>query len=293
MKSNNKILYTLAFVILILSSIITALGVFYSNGGKSFEVMNQYGDVVKMYGDGIYAHDSYFRAPIFRGTDFSILILAIPLLIITTLMNMKKNTLKRRLVLTSVIFIFTYYSVSIVFGVNYNSLHLLYTALFSASFFALIIAMTGLNYKEVEKSITKKLPYKGIYIFLALIGVALFAAWLPDIISAMIANSSLALIEVYTTEITYVLDMGIISPMALICLYLVTKRNGMGFVLLHMLLSICMIIGVMLPIQTIFQVTAGIVIPLPVLITKVGSFVVLAIFAVYFNFRMIRSIKEQ
>ena len=35
-------------------------------------------------------------------------------------------------------------------------------------------------------------------------------AWLPDIIPTLIKDSPLALIEVYTTEPTYVLDMGII-----------------------------------------------------------------------------------
>lgn len=292
-KSSNKALYTLTFMIVILSIVITAIGVFYTTGSKAFEVANQYGDTVRMYGDGIYAHDSYFRAPIFRGSDFTILFVAVPLLIISLLLNIKKTSLKRRLFLTSIISVFTYYSASIVFGVTYNSLHLVYIALFSASFFALIAAMMRIDCKEVEKSMTQALPYKGIYVFLIFTGVALFGAWLPDIISALVANRSLALIEVYTTEVSYVLDMGIISPMALLCLHLLKKRNGMGYLLLSMLLTICLVMGMMLPIQTVFQLSAGIDIPLPALISKVGSFVILALFALYFKIRFMRAIREQ
>ncbi|MEN6460172.1 MAG: hypothetical protein ABFC94_02220 [Syntrophomonas sp.] len=291
-KANNKALYSLAFIIVILGIVVTSIGVFYTTGGEAFEVTNQYGDIVKIYGDGIYAHDSYFRAPIFRGSDFTILFIAVPLLIIALILDIKRTSLRSRLFLTSVISIFVYYSISIAFGVTYNSLHILYIIFFSACFFALIVAMVGINYKEVEKSITQTLPYKGIYTFLALTGVALFVAWLPDIISALISKRSLAMIEVYTTEITYVLDMGIISPVVFICLYLLKKRNGMGYVLLFMLLTVCMIMGIMLPMQTLFQLSAGIHLPLPALITKDASFVVLAIFALYFNIRFIKSMNN-
>lgn len=287
----NKALYVLSFTIAVLSIAVAALGVFHTTGGEPFEVENQYGDTVKMYGDGIYARDSYFRAPIFRGSDFTILFAAVPLLMIATIMDMKKNTLKQRLLLTSAISVFAYYSASLAFGAAYNALHLLYTALFSASFFGLVVALAGLDYKKVEKSVAPSLPYKGIYVFLALTGAALFAAWLPDIISALLAGRSLAMIEVYTTEITYVLDMGIVGPAAIICLCLLKKRNGTGYVLLSMLLTVCLVIGVMLPVQSLFQLSAGIDLPLPVLITKAGSFVALALVALYFDIRFMKSVR--
>jgi len=98
------------------------------------------------------------------------------------------------------------------------------------------------------------LPFKGIYIFLTLIGSALIIAWLPDIINSLVIGRSLEKIEVYTTEITYVLDMGVIVPIAFICLVELKKRSGIGYVLLELLLTVCSLIGITLPIQTIFQV---------------------------------------
>lgn len=201
-------------------SILTSIiGLFYTAGGKAFSFINQYGDTVKIYGDGLYKHDSYFMTPIFRGTDFTILFIAIPILIIALILDIKAVKLRNRMFLMSVISIFTYYSASIAFGVTYNMLHLVYIALFSASLFGLIIAICSLDKKQLEKSMKDKLPLKGIYIFLLLIGISLIVAWLPDIVKSLILGRSLELIQIYTTQITNVLDMGVIAPTALICLF--------------------------------------------------------------------------
>jgi len=207
------------------------------------------------------------------------------------ILDVKKKKLKNRLFLMSVISLFTYYSTSIAFGVTYNILFLVYVALFSASLFGLIIAIKSIDTKLVAESMGDTLPFKGIYIFLTLIGIALIIAWLPDIINSLVIGRSLEKIEVYTTEITYVLDMGVIVPIAFICLVELKKRSGIGYVLLELLLTVCSLIGITLPIQTIFQVTAGISIPIVAILTKVASFIILAFFALYFNIKFFNNMK--
>lgn len=290
--SNSKNLHRITILIIVLGILTSAIGLLYTTGGEASNFVNQYGDTVKIYGDGLYAHDSYFMAPISRGTDFTILFIAIPILILALILDVQKKKLKNRMLLMSVISIFTYYSASIAFGVTYNFMHLAYIALFSASLFGLIIAIGSLEKKHVAKSMGNALPFKGIYIFLALSGIALIVAWLPDIISSLAAGSSLELIEVYTTQVTYVIDMGIIAPVAFICLAQLKKRSGLGYILLAILLTVCSIIGIMLPIQTAFQVSAGIEIPAAALVTKVASFVVLALFSLYFNIQLFKNIKS-
>lgn len=290
-KTDNKSLYLLTLLIIIFSTLTSAIGLLSTTGGEPYDFVNQYGDTVKIYGDGLYAHDSLFKATIFKGTDFTILCCAIPTLIIALILDIKKKTLKNRLFLMSMISVFTYYSTSIAFGVTYNILHLVYIALFAASLFGFIIALRSIDPKQVVDRMGDRVPSKGVYVFLTLIGSALILAWLPDIINSLVSNRSLSLIEVYTTEVTYVLDMGVIGPVALICLYYLKKRIGMGYMLLVMLLTICSIIGIMLPIQTAFQVTAGIELPMIAIVTKAGSFVLLAIFALYFNIKFFRELK--
>ena len=88
----------------------------------------------------------------------------------------------------------------------------------------------------------------------------------------------LGLIEVYTTEITYVLDMGIISPTAFICLYLLKKRSSFGTVLLSVLSSGIVIVGVMMIFQTAVQLISGVDLPIPAIVTKSAIFTALGIY---------------
>lgn len=284
-------LHIVASLIAILSLVTTLTGLFYRTGGEAYIVKNQYGDMVRICGNGLYEHDSYFMAAIFKGTDFAILCIAIPLLVLALVLDIVKRSLKSKLFLSSVIALFTYYSASIAFGVTYNFLHLIYIALFSLSFFGLILAFSEIDSSLLAKSVIGKLPRKGINIFLIFTGVALIVAWLPDIITSLIQRRSLQMIEVYTTQITYVLDMGIVGPTALICLFLLRKQNGTGYILLAILLTVCTVIGVMIPIQTIFQISAGIELPTGAIVTKAASFVILALFALYFDIRLFKSIQ--
>lgn len=290
-KNRDKSLHLVTLLIIVLSIITSSIGLLYTTGGKAYAFVNQYGDTVKIYGDGLYAHDSYFMAPIFRGTDFTILFIAIPILISALILDIKRKGLKNRIFLMSVISLFTYNSASVAFGVTYNILDLIYIALFSSSFFGLIIAINTLNKEQVENSIGDKLPIKGIYIFLLLTGISLIVAWLPDIIKSLVLGRSLELIEIYTTQITYVLDMGIITPTALICLLELKKRSCIGYILLPLLLTVCTVIGIMIPIQTVFQIRVGISLPIGAIVTKIAIFIVLALFALYFNIKFYRNMK--
>lgn len=293
MKRKLKGIDILIMCIIILLTVITIVGLFSFRTDKSYVIINQYGDSVKIFGSGIYAHDSYFKAPIFIGTDCTMLFLVVPMMIAALIGEIKRRTIKSKLLVTTVTATVLYYSTSIAFGVTYNALHLAYIALFSSSFFALIILVKDIRKDELRKIQKWILPSKGLRAFLILSGISLFVAWLPDIITSLIYGKSLSLIEVYTTEITYVLDMGIISPLIFICLFLLKKKEGLGDVLLAIILKLCQIIGVMLPIQTVFQTIAGIEIPIPALITKLGIFVVLASFAAYFNMKFYKNIKVE
>jgi uncharacterized membrane protein len=219
------------------------------------------------------------------------LFFAVPMLTIALFKDIKNRNIKSKLFLSAVLAAVLYYAAGMVFGVAYNSYHLIYIALFACAFFALIVSIRKTDTAALQKAIAWSLPSKGISIFLILSGIALFIAWLPDIIPTVIAGTTLPLIEVYTTEITYVLDMGIVSPLMFICLHLLKKKDGLGEVILAIILTTCVIIGVMLPAQTLFQTAAGIATPLPVLITKVSTFVILSVFAVFFDLKLFKNIK--
>jgi len=287
MNKRKAVLNTLNIVIILLLLIITICGISAFNTSYSYEIVNQYGESIQMWGAGIYAHDSYFKAPIFIGSDFTILIFIVPLTIITFLRNKKVSAIEYDIRVLGILSILLYYSASLAFGVTYNSLHLVYILLFGLCFFTECFKLAKLYAIDIrQKKVCSYQFTKGMKAFLLIAGIALFVAWLPDIITSIIRGTSLELIEVYTTEITYVLDMGIISPLIFITYYLAKHEYFIVYALLRMILRVCIAVGVMLPVQTIFQLVAGISIPIPALATKVFIFVLLAVFAVFFDYRL-------
>jgi len=289
----NKLLLILTILVVITGLLVSGFGLFSSTDNTSFQTVNQYGDVIKMSGDGVYAHDSLFKASVFRGTDFVVFFILCPLIILSLIIVCTKNTTKSIVMLVSLVGVMFYYSVNIVFGASYNNLLLLYIVLFSLSTYAFIVGLMSIDRNKLQKLVSQDFPGKGVYILLVLSGLALFGAWLPDIINGLILNRPIELIEVYTTEVTYVLDMGIVSPTIFICIYLLRNRNGLGYALLQVILSSCGIIGLMIVSQSLFQHLAGISHPIPVLITKMGIFVILSFFSFYYSIKFMKAIKEE
>ena len=74
MMRKLKAIHILTITAVVLLAITTLFGVFSWNISKSFDAVNQYGETIKMWGSGIYARDSYFKAPIFIGSDLTVLL---------------------------------------------------------------------------------------------------------------------------------------------------------------------------------------------------------------------------
>jgi hypothetical protein len=134
----------------------------------------------------------------------------------------------------------------------------------------------GLATMEIADGETDALPRRVAMAFCIVSGVALIGAWLPDIISSYFSGQPPAYIGLYSTEITYALDMGIISPCLFLCAYLLHRRRASGVSMLCVLLVVCILVGVMLPVQTVVQLAVGIQLVPAAIVAKVASFVVLA-----------------
>lgn len=281
-------IHIISAVSVILLLIITLCGVLSWNTSETFDAVNQYGETIKMWGSGIYARDSYFKATIFIGSDMCMIFAAVPLTVFSIVYDLKKQNRKSRLLLVSVLAWLLYYAVSICFGVTYNMLFLAYTALFVCLFFSFVAGIYGLSKENFN--VPDLLCGRSFTVFLLLSGISTFVAWFPDIISSF-TSGRLQLIEVYTTEITYILDMGIISPVAFICLYMLKKRDSFGVVLLSVLLIGIIIVGIMMISQTAVQLISGVELPIPVIITKSAIFTALGIYAAVLAKKLYQNIR--
>lgn len=276
--------YLSEICIILLLICISLCGIFSMNFTKAFSYINQYGDEIKIFGSGIYKADSYFKASIFIGTDFAVLLFGVPLFVISLVKNIRGADYKTELRLTSVEALSLYYAVSLCFGVKYNRIFVLYVLLFALLFFTFIKRMIGFGKYNCSYN-----PRKTDVIFLIFSGISLCIAWWPDIIPTIINGTSLSLIENYTTEATYILDLGIISPLCFIALYLMKKQVPLGTILYAILLQSIIVVAVMMITQSTVQIFAGIEIPIAALVSKSLIFVVLGIVAVFLDRRLYKA----
>jgi hypothetical protein len=268
----------LASLSIVLIVVIAGLGLLSFPAGAPHEALNQYGESIRMWGGGVYEHDSYFKALIFIGTDCGWLLVVVPFAVKVVADYRRRGDVGSQINLLAFFSVALYYAVSMSFGVTFNELHLLYTALLSLSFFGTVTLSLRLL-RERPEDFDYTTP-KGAVAFLAVTGSALFVAWLPDIVGAYLTSGTLDLIEVYTTEVTYVVDMGIIAPLMFFTIGHLRRRTYTGYVLLRLLLRVCMCVGVVLLFQTVAQVLAHIDLPVQAIVSKTAIFVILALCAV-------------
>ena len=256
-------------LIILLLIIVSLCGILSLDFSNSCSYINQYGDEVKLFGSGIYKDDSYFKAPIFIGTDLCILFFVVPLFVISLIKDLRNTIENTQLRLVSIEAISLYYAVSLCIGVKYNRIFILYVILFSLLFFTLIKRMRNLSLNNYSFEMKKTDA-----VFLVFSGISLCVAWWPDIIPTILNGTSLKLIENYTTEPTYVLDLGIISPLCFISLFLMKKKESLGLVLYAILLQSIIVVAVMMITQSAVQFASGAQIPLPALISKSVIFII-------------------
>lgn len=285
-------LMDLLFIVMLTALIITSLtGLLGFSLGSVHEVTNRFGETILVFGSGIYRYDSLFKASVFTGTDLAFILIVAPALLVGYGIWKRRRSGSAYLMVFSLSCTVLYYAVSLSFGVSQNELLIVYAVLLGASFLLTLLMMRELDAGGVLMTPGRTLPH-GLIVFLVISGIALFVAWLPDILVSLAAGRPIELIEVYTTEVTYPIDMGIISPLLLLTAFLL-KRGDRSFALIMLaaLLTLCIVIGPVLMFQTVFQTLAGVVVPVPQLITKVMVFVVLAGFAARYQIGLMRSVE--
>ncbi|MCL6605324.1 MAG: hypothetical protein K6T94_20880 [Paenibacillus sp.] len=238
---NIRAVVVLCLMIMILSVFAAGYGLFSTEGNGEYSFTSIRGETVQIQGKGLYTHDSVSMAAQARAQDGVTLFLGVPLLILSLIMTVK-GLIKGRLMLTGTLGYFLYTFSSYCFLATYNSMFLVYVALFSASFFAFIVTLASFEKSLVPTYFEETLPVKSIGAFIWFIGFVIAMMWLGKIVNPLINGAVPDILEHYTTLTIQALDLGIIVPLAVITGYMVIRRQSFGY----LLASVVIIKGVML-----------------------------------------------
>ena len=278
-------------IIAILTIIITGVGLFSQGGDGPFQFTTVHGNAVEIYGKGPYRHDSSFVATLLRGTDAITLFLSLPLLLVSYWFH-RRSSLRGSIFMIGMLMYSLYIGATYTFSVFFNSLFLVYTALFSASLFALIIALGTFDAQALASKVTSNMPHRGIAILLFVAGFGTLFLWISELVNPLTTGQAPANLGPYTTMFTHGFDSAIITPATVIAGYYILKRKPLGYLLAAPLLILCTNMGIVVLSQTISQAMAGIILPIGVYIGMVGSWIVMGTFAVGLVISFFRNISE-
>jgi hypothetical protein len=227
MKNNG--LFWITGMVVVLSLFAAGMGLFYHTVEHPSSFINFRGENVQLNGEGLYAFDTVSSAAQMQANDLTTLVLGIPMLLVSTWLAARKS-LRGQLVMSGTLGFFLYTYMSMAFLAAYNSLFLVYVALFSLSLFAFILSLMKIDLQTLPQCFSKRLPHGWIAGSLYFAGLFLLLAWLGRIIPPLLQNQTPTL-ENTTTLVIQAMDLGLIVPLAFLSATLLLKRNPWGYLL--------------------------------------------------------------
>lgn len=227
----SKIIAVLTGMMIMLAALSAGLGMFSSGGPGPYEYESIRGQIVDIYGKGVYKHMSADVAPQGIAQDVITLFVAIPALLVSFAFA-NRGSLRSRYVLAGVqgYFLVTYLFY-LVMGM-YNALFLVYVVLLGSSFFAFALSLMSFEVGDLRAQFSDKTPVKTAGIFLIFNSVSISLLWLGVVVPPLLDGSVVPLqAEHYTTLIVQGLDLALLLPICFVSALLFLKKRPMGYLL--------------------------------------------------------------
>jgi|SRR5690554_1285768 len=276
----------LSLIIVVLVLVVASIGLFSNEFVIEKIVSNPYGDQFSLFGKGIYAYETMFKAPVLIGTDFVLLFILIPIFVYFQWIA-KENTLVKDILILGLLTCFMYYSSSLAYGAAYNAIFALYILLFSAVFFRMLELLIAFDYKKVAAIVSNKQPPRSVRIFLIIAGSSVLI-WFVEIVASIFNGRPPLHIGMNITEPTYVKDLALILPLCWLSSYWIGQKKASGFVVGSMMLILCASIGLIVISQSIFQYQYEVVVSLDEMLKFVVPFILLSVLSLNFFIKLVQ-----
>ncbi|HLP47669.1 MAG TPA: hypothetical protein VK469_17115 [Candidatus Kapabacteria bacterium] len=221
----------LVICIAIFAALAASIGILSNEGQGLSEYKTIRGEVIEIYGKGIYKHMTAEVAPQGIAQDYVTLFIGIPLLLIALFKTRKGSFVGRFLLCGTLGYFLVTYLFYLVMGM-YNPLFLVYAFLMGTSFFAFSLTMLSFEVEKLPAYFRENTPVKFTGGFLVFNAFSIAFLWLsivlPPLLDGTIYPKSL---DHYTTLIVQGMDLGLLLPLAVISGILLLKKKAFGYLL--------------------------------------------------------------
>jgi hypothetical protein len=217
-------------LIALLALFAVGMGLFDQTPGDPYSLTSFRGEQVTINAHGLYYYDTVSTVAQMQGNDIITLLVGLPLLIISAWLAFH-GSLRGRLLMTGTLafFLYTYMSMSMLTA--YNSLFLVYVALFGLSLYGFILAMLSFDLEELPAHFSPGLPRAWIAGVLFAVGGFLTLAWLGRVIPELLHPEVPAALENTTTRVIQAMDLTLIAPLAILAGILLLRKSAWGYLL--------------------------------------------------------------
>lgn len=274
MKPSKTVVW-LSSLIAALALLAAGIGLFWQDGGRSFSFTTLHGQTVQLFGQGLYRYDTVATAAQEKAQDVVTLFLGVPLLVVALYLY-RRGSLRGHLLLAGTLGYFLYTYASMAFNTTYNVLFLVYVALFSASLFVFVLALSSIDIRALPSHFSSHLPRRSIAGFLFAVGGFLLLMWLGLIVPPLLVGQVPQGLESTTTLVIQVLDLGVIAPVAVLSGILLLRRVPLGYLLASTVLVKSVTLGTAVSAMVVRQLLAGV--PLPII--QIVGFPLLALIGI-------------
>ena len=281
---SKKTVTAIIFGIVILSGISSIVGIMSDSITSVENFQSIYGKEVELYQKGLYAMNSVSVAAQGIASDWVVLVIGIPALIISYI-DSKKNPIKGSLFLIGILGFFLYTYMSYVFLWFYNDLFIVYVTLMGMSLFAIAGVISSMDYHKFKMTINRQKPTLAYALVQILVAVGIGFMWLATILPPLFEGSQPEILEHYTTLVIQAMDLGLVIPIALYSSYKLLKKEDIGYfltpvVLIKGLTMLLAILAMLINMQ-INEVEVG-----------VGQLVLMPVFCLLFAFGIWRFMRN-
>jgi hypothetical protein len=175
--------------------------------------------------------------------------------------------------------------------VAYNPLYLAYVTALSAALFGFIAAFTSTDRTALAAAAADPgAPHRFLSRFLLVAAAVTAVVWLQPLLNALLTGNVPELLDVYTTPVTYVLDLAVIVPSSALAGLLVRRRHPLGYLLAAPLLVTIVMLLPSIGLSTVLQLTAGISFTPARVVGPIAGFAVLGVLGTWLLVRLLRAV---
>lgn len=226
----KKLIVVFTLLIMLLSLTASLAGAFSSGHDDYRTFTTARGETVQVQYAGIYRYS--LQALVTGGIpwDFVRLLVGIPLLLISFVLY-QRGSLRGTVVFIGCLASFLYQYLLWTFDWAYNSLFLVYVALFSLSLWTLVFVLAGIDRAQIRAAIGERFPVKTVAGFSFAVGGLLLLKCLGEIVPGLGSSTMPAATTGYYTLVDQALDLGLLAPFCVWTGVLLLKRDCLGYLL--------------------------------------------------------------